>query len=162
MSQSPVPPLTGVSRHAYEKVLQAFQDAEEAGGPEGQEYIALMLAVIHEARGRIAARRSAALDLAREVLAVLFNAELSFPYQAFLRDGRCVLVAAGFREHRVIRSDLCNEDRPKLLPTGRVPQAVLDICRQVLLDEEAAPGMHGTQETHREPTGSAGPKPAST
>lgn len=139
MNRPPTQPLTGSTRRAFEKIFQAFQEAEEIGEPEGQAYLDLMHAVMHEARVRIAAHRAAALNLAQEVVAVLFSPELSFPYQAFLRDGRCVLVSPDFQEHTAIRSDVCEEDRPRLLPRDRVPQAVLGICRQILLKEEAAP-----------------------
>ena len=42
----------------FRNVLDAMQDAEELGGPEGQDYIDFMEAVIAEARRRIEAFRA--------------------------------------------------------------------------------------------------------
>ncbi len=42
----------------FKNVLDAMQDAEELGGPEGQDYIDFMEAIIAEARRRIEACRT--------------------------------------------------------------------------------------------------------
>lgn len=44
--------LPFVSRWIFEHVLVAMQSAEEMGGPEGHEYVALMEAIIQEATER--------------------------------------------------------------------------------------------------------------
>lgn len=40
------------ARWIFEQVLDAMQDADEMGGPEGQEYIDFMYAIIEEATER--------------------------------------------------------------------------------------------------------------
>lgn len=37
----------------YKKVMEALQDAEDMGGPEGKDYIALMNRIIDECKKRI-------------------------------------------------------------------------------------------------------------
>lgn len=44
--------LPFAARRIYEQVLDTMQDAEEIGGPEGEEYVALMQAIIDEASER--------------------------------------------------------------------------------------------------------------
>jgi hypothetical protein len=44
--------LPTVSRWIFKQVLDAMQDAEEFQGPEGDQYVALMNAIIEEARDR--------------------------------------------------------------------------------------------------------------
>lgn len=41
--------LRGPAKWIYEDVLNSMQNAEEMGGPEGAEYVALMEAIIQEA-----------------------------------------------------------------------------------------------------------------
>lgn len=40
------------TRWVFERVLDAMQDAEELGGPEGDHYVALMVAIVEEATER--------------------------------------------------------------------------------------------------------------
>ncbi len=47
--------LNGEAARIFENVLVAMQDAEEAGGPEGADYVALMGRISHEAGKRVAA-----------------------------------------------------------------------------------------------------------
>lgn len=44
--------LPFASRWIFELVLDAMQNAEELGGPEGDQYVALMEAIIQEATER--------------------------------------------------------------------------------------------------------------
>jgi hypothetical protein len=44
--------LCGPARWIFEEVLNSMQSAEEAGGPEASEYVALMEAIIQEAAER--------------------------------------------------------------------------------------------------------------
>jgi hypothetical protein len=44
--------LPFVARWIFECVLDAMQNAEELGGPEGDQYVALMDAIIQEATDR--------------------------------------------------------------------------------------------------------------
>ena len=41
--------LCGPAKWIFEEVLSSMQNAEELGGPEGPEYVALMDAIIQEA-----------------------------------------------------------------------------------------------------------------
>ena len=43
-----------VAQGIYQKVMDAMQPAEEMGGPEGDNYLALMLAIAKEATDRAA------------------------------------------------------------------------------------------------------------
>ena len=45
--------LTGIAQGIFQRVLDAMQNAEELGGPEGQDYANLMQAVADEARTRL-------------------------------------------------------------------------------------------------------------
>ena len=45
--------LTGNVKFIFQRIMEAMQDAEELGGPEGQDYSNLMRAVANEARGRL-------------------------------------------------------------------------------------------------------------
>jgi hypothetical protein len=44
--------LPSSARWIFEYVLEAMQNAEELGGPEGEDYLALMNAIIEEATRR--------------------------------------------------------------------------------------------------------------
>jgi hypothetical protein len=44
--------LPSAARWIFEEVLEAMQNAEELGGPEGDHYMALMDAIIQEATER--------------------------------------------------------------------------------------------------------------
>lgn len=50
--------LAHPARWIFEEVLDAMQDADEMGGPEGQEYIDLMNAVVEEASDRARTART--------------------------------------------------------------------------------------------------------
>jgi hypothetical protein len=47
------PNLSGVAERIYREVMRTMQEAEELGGPEGQNYIELMRAISQEAQKRI-------------------------------------------------------------------------------------------------------------
>jgi len=49
--------LAGPATWIFEAVLWAMQDSEECGGPEEEEYYALMQAIIDEATDRVAQAR---------------------------------------------------------------------------------------------------------
>lgn len=44
--------LQGAARWIFQEVLASMQDAEELGGPDGPDYVALMEAIIEEATER--------------------------------------------------------------------------------------------------------------
>lgn len=46
------------TKEIYEDVLNAMQSAEEMGGPEGEQYIKLMEAIVNEASSRIVVFRT--------------------------------------------------------------------------------------------------------
>lgn len=75
-------------------------------------------------------------DALRERLhCVIFGPDLgvAFPYQCFLRDGRCVLISRDLDKHVVIRSTFArHDDTPHLLPFERVPAGVYAILERVI------------------------------
>lgn len=65
--------LSPVAQGIYDSVMMAMQEAEEMGGPEGAEYVALMQAIRNDASERIHNAASAeALSAGGDVRAETF------------------------------------------------------------------------------------------
>lgn len=44
--------MSATAKEIFDNVIKALQDAEEMGGPEGEDYLALMRAISNEALAR--------------------------------------------------------------------------------------------------------------
>lgn len=75
---------------------------------------------------------SPALKAALECVTLGPDRGVVFPYQCFLRDGRCVLVRRDGSGHVVIRSAPCRDDAPHVLPPERVPATVYAILEAII------------------------------
>ena len=72
------------------------------------------------------------MNLNEKLYAVLHDPQGSRTWQAFLSDGRCIVIAPDYSFHSVHQSSVTDEDRPYLIDLSLVPEPVLAICRSVL------------------------------
>ncbi|MDE3037364.1 MAG: hypothetical protein KGJ21_02735 [Pseudomonadota bacterium] len=72
------------------------------------------------------------MNLNDQLYAVLHDPQGSRTWQAFFRDGRCIVIAPDYSFHSVHQSSVVDEDRPYLVDLSGVPEPVLAICRGVL------------------------------
>jgi hypothetical protein len=75
---------------------------------------------------------SPALKAALECVTLGPDRDVAFPYQCFLRDGRCVLIRRDGSGHAVIRSTPGRDDAPHVLPPERIPAAVYTILETLI------------------------------
>jgi hypothetical protein len=75
---------------------------------------------------------SLALKAALECVTLGPDQGVVFPYQCFLRDGRCVLIRRDGNTHVVIRSAPSRDDAPHVLPPERIPATVYAILETLI------------------------------
>jgi hypothetical protein len=80
------------------------------------------------------------MNIYDQLYAVLHDPQGSRTWQAFFRDGRCLVIAPDFSRHTVHQSSVVDEDRPYLVSLSGVPDEVLAICKRVLDEPGKASG----------------------
>jgi len=80
------------------------------------------------------------MNIYDQLYAVLHDPQGSRTWQAFFRDGRCIVIAPDFSRHTVHQSSVVDEDRPYLVDLFGIPGEVLAICKQVLDEPGKASG----------------------
>jgi hypothetical protein len=75
---------------------------------------------------------SPALKAALECVTLGPDRDVVFPYQCFLRDGRCVLIRRDGSDHVVIHSTPSRDDAPHVLPPERIPATVYAILETLI------------------------------
>ena len=79
------------------------------------------------------------MNLYDQLYAVLHDPQGSRTWQAFFRDGRCIVIAPDYSFHSVHQSSVTDEDKPYLVDLFRIPHEVLAICQQLLEVSVKAP-----------------------
>jgi hypothetical protein len=92
----------------FEAVMAAMQDAEEMGGPEGAQYVALMERIAHEAQRRANTMRERLADIAWDVtysrVPTAYHSPTTTTVRASSEDEACEVVQKAVTDSIVIKT----------------------------------------------------------